>query len=248
MLSERDRTLLAPHLALLRAAQRKLAAAQRAFDDTERQLAESTTDSDWRDRRLLGLFSRDDSRTRRFRQARSDHQAAEAALTAARADYTKYAERIDGLFEPMLSRDDPAYRVRLATVRACDKALHAGEEMRYRIAATLSKPGTGGQPSRGGQTWHEVEFAKLRFAELVTELGTSVPALHQTMDRAAQAVGARTVPRLDAPPGTTTAVVAEQHLRGLQHQLDAALETITRWRAHAEQSRVAALRAAQDEL
>ncbi len=248
MLSDRDRTLLAPHLALLRAAQRKLAAAQRAFDDAERQLAESTTESEWRDRKLLGLFSRDDSRTRRFRQARSDHQAVEAALAAARAEHAKYAERIDGLFEPMLSRDDPAYRVRLATVRACDKALHAGEQMRFQLAATLTKPGPGGQSGRGGQTWHETEFARLRFTEFVTELGTAVPALLHTIDRAAQAVGARTTPRLDAPPGNAPAVAAEQHLRGLQRQLDAAIELVTRWRAHAEQARVAALRAAQDEL
>jgi hypothetical protein len=261
VLSDRDRTLLTPHLALLRTAQKQRAAAQQAFDEAERQLAESTTDTDWRDRRLGGLFSIDDGRTRRFRQARTDRKAAEKALAAAQATYTKYAERMDGLLEPMLTRDDPAYRTHLTAVRACDQALTACERLRHRLAAVLTKPARtarDAKAARGSEAWHEAELARQQFAELVTGLRTTVPALRRTIDRAALSLAeaAGTAPP-DRPALDTTALdrlgsaaglAAEQHLRGLQRQLDAAAETITGWRRRADETRLAALRAASDRL
>ncbi len=249
MLSDRDRTLLAPHLALLRAARRDLAAAQRAFDEAELRLAGSTSDTDWRDRRLGGLFSADDGRTRRFRQARDDHRAAERALTAARAGYTRYAERMDGLLEPMLTRDDPAYRARLADVRACDQALAACHRLQHRLAAVLTKPTP---DARGSAPWHESELARQQVNELVAGLRTAVPALRRAIDRTARAVGEPHPPVLDAAAlnglDRAPAMVTDQHLRGLQRQLTAAAETLTRWRGRADQARSAALRAAHDTL
>lgn len=258
MLSDRDRTLLRPHLALLRAAQQELVVAQQAFDDAERQAAESTMGTDWRDRTLAGLFSIDEGRARRYRQARGARKKGAEALAAARARYTKYAERMDGLLEPILTRDDQVYRTTLAAVRACDQALRAAEEMRFGIATALAKPARDARiakADRANETWHEVEFARRQFGQLVAELRTSVPALSRTIDRAARALAEATGepppgrPALDASAVSDhSTMAAGQHLRGLQLQLDVAIKELARWQARAEQARVAALRAAQDNL
>lgn len=247
MLSDRDRTLLAPHLALLGAAQRELAAAKSAFGEAERQLAESTTGTDWRDRMLGGLLSIDESRARRLRQARAARKAAGAALAAAETRHTTYAERMDGLLEPILIRDDPAYRAKLATVRRCDKALRACEEIRYRLNDGLSKPARypqQGKTGPGTQTWHEAEFARLRVTGLLAELRSSVPELRRTIDQAARAVGEVGRAEVDTIPPARPGLAADQQLRALQRQVDAAFQEISRWRARAEKARAAALRAA----
>jgi len=258
MLSDRDRLLLAPHLSLLRAAQAELATAQRASDEAVRQATASTTGTDWRDRLLGGLLSIDEGRSRRYRQARGDRKAADETLAAARARYTKYAERIDGLLEPILIRDDPEYQRKLAAVRVCDHAGRAAEEMRFRLSSTLARPARSARDTTGVETWHEAEFARQRFGLLVTELRSSVPALRRTIDRAARALAESTGappparPTLDATaaigPGQPTALAAEQHLRRLLVQLDAAVKELTRWRARADETRLAALRAAADAL
>jgi len=258
MLSDRDRLLLAPHLPLLRAAQAELATAQGAYDEADRQATESTTGTDWRDRLLGGLLSIDEGRSRRYRQARGARKAAADALAAARARYTKYAERIDGLLEPMLIRDDPDYQRKLAAVRACDQAVRAAEEMRFRLSSALAKPARNARDAKDGETWHEAEFARQRFDELVAELRMSVPALRRTIDRAARALAEATGvapparPALDATAtmgqGRPMALAAEQHLRGLRIQLDAAVKEVARWRARADETRLAALRAAADAL
>jgi hypothetical protein len=258
MLSDRDRLLLAPHLPLLRAAQAGLATAQQAYDEAERQATASTTGTDWRDRLLGGLLSVDEGRSRRYRQARGARKAADEALAAARAHYTKYAERIDGLLEPILIRDDPDYQRKLAAVRVCDQAVRAAEEMRFRLSSALAKPARNARTGKDGETWHEAEFARRRFDELVAEVRSSVPALRRTIDRAARALaestGAPPPPRpaLEAGAGLgqgrPMAIAAEQHLRGLQIQLDAAVKELSRWRARADATRLTALRAAADAL
>jgi len=251
VLSDRDRTLLAPHLALLRTAQRELAAAKSAFDDAERELAESTTGTDWRDRTLGGLLSIDEGRARRLRQARAARKAAGTALAAAEKRHTTYAERMDGLLEPILIRDDPAYRAKLAAVRRCDQALRACEEIRYRLTDGLTKPAQypqQGRSERGTQKWHEAEFARLRFDGLLAELRSSVPELRRTIDRAARAVGETGGADVDIIPPTGSGPAAQQQLRALQRQVDAAFHEVTRWRARAEKARVAALRAAPGAL
>ena len=261
MLSDRDRLLLAPHLPLLRAAQAELATAQRAYDEAERQATESTTGTDWRDRLLGGLLSVDEGRSRRYRQARGARKAANESLAAARARYTRYAERIDGLLEPMLIRDDPAYQRKVAAVRVCEHAVRAAEEMRFRLSSALTKPAAT-KPARNArdttstETWHEAEFARQRFAELVAELRSAVPALRRTIGRAARAIADSTGappparPALDATAalGQGRPMAAEQQLRGLLVQLDGAIKELSRWRVRADETRLAALRAAADAL
>ncbi len=251
VLSDRDRTLLAPHLALLRTAQRELAAAKSAFEEAERQLAESTTGTDWRDRTLGGLLSIDEGRARRLRQARAARKAAGTALAAAESRHTTYAERMDGLLEPILIRDDPAYQAKLAAVRRCDKALRACGEIRYRLTDALTKPSRYPQQGRsepGTQRWHEAEFARLRFDGLLAELRSSVPELRRTIDRAARAVGEAGRAEVDTIAPTAPGPAAVQQLHALQRQVEAAFQEISRWRARAEKARVAALRAAPDAL
>ena len=273
MLSDRDRLLLAPHLPLLRAAQAELATAQRAHDDAERQATESATGTDWRDRLLGGLLSVDEDRSRRYRRARGARKAADEALAAARARYTKYAERIDGLLEPMLIRDDPDYQRKLTAVRVCEHAVRSAEEMRFRLSSALAKPAPGkpalgkpalGKPARKArdgkdtETWHEAEFARQRFDELVAEVRSSVPALRRTIDRAARALAESTGippparPTLDATgamgQGRPMAMAAEQQLNGLRSQLDIAIKELGRWRTRADEARLAALRAAADAI
>jgi len=258
MLSDRDRLLLTPHLPLLRAAQAELATAQQAFDEAERQATESATGTDWRDRRLGGLLSIDERRSRQYRQARGARKEADEALAAARARYTRYAERIDGLLEPMLIRDDPSYQRKLAAVRVCDHAVRAAEEMRFRLSSTSARPARDTWTPGKGETWHEAEFARRRFDELVAELHSSVPALRRTIDRAARALAESTGappparPTLEAAAamdaGRAMPMAAEQQLRGLQTQLDVAAKELARWRLRADEARLTALRAAADAL
>ena len=252
MLSDRDRTLLAPHLALLRAAQQDLAAAQRVFDDAQQQAAESTMGTDWRDRVLGGLLSVDEGRARRYRQGRGARKNADKALAVAKARYEKYAERVDGLLEPMLAREDPAFRRTLAAVHACDRAIHACDELRFRLGSALPRPAGDAKDDRDSVTWHEAEMGRRRVDEVAAGLGTAIPPLLHTIDRAALAVAEVTggpVPgrvHLDVVTGSGPA--AERRLRDLRRQLEAATKEIGRWRARADDFRVASLRAAHDAL
>ncbi|WP_250002481.1 hypothetical protein [Actinoplanes sp. M2I2] len=254
MLSDRDRTLLAPHLALLRSAQKDLAAARRGFDEAERGLAESSGGTDWRDRMLGGLFSADDGRTQRYRRARDARRAAEKTLAEAEAAYAKYAQRMDGLLDPILTRDDPGFRALLDAVRACDKALRACEGMRRAIAATLRTEAPKGKPVRDSESWHEAEAARRRRTELVDDIRAKGPGLGRTIERAARAVEEVTgeAPRrrieLDTGDVAATGMAVDQRLRALQLQLDGAIKEIGRWRAAADQARASALRAAHDKV
>ncbi|MCY1137664.1 hypothetical protein OWR29_06605 [Actinoplanes sp. Pm04-4] len=235
MLTDRDRVLLAPHLALLRSAEKELAAARRSAEAAARGLTESAGGTDWRDRVLGGLFSADDGRTQQYRKAKDARKAAEKALAEAEAKYAKYAERVDGLVEPMLARDDPGFQAIVAAVRACDKAVRAGEEARRSLSGIL-KPDV-----EKSKVWHEAEFARRRQKELIDELRTRIPGLRRTIERAAQAVG-ETPPAIDDLPAT------ERQLREWQLQLELAIREVTRWRAGADQARAAALRAAHGSL
>ncbi|MCO8273575.1 hypothetical protein M1L60_23550 [Actinoplanes sp. TRM 88003] len=229
MLSDRDRLLLAPHLVSLRAAQKELAAARLSFEAAAQGLTESAGSTDWRDRVLGGLFSADDGRTQRFRQSREAHKTAGKALAEAEAKYAKYAERIDGLLDPLLFRDDPGYRARAEAVGVCDKALSACEKLRWQISSTLKL-----SESR------EDEMARQQRTELLQEMRRQVPGLRRTIERAAQAVG-------ESPPPVGHGPAMRQP-RELRVQLEAAIREIGRWRDDAEQVRVAALRAAHESL
>jgi hypothetical protein len=240
VLSDRDRTLLAPHVALLRAAQKELATARRSFESAEQGLTESAGGTDWRDRLLGGLFSADDGRTQRYRRARDGHRAAQKALAEAEATYAKYAERVDGMLDPLLVRDDPEFRVLAETVRICDKALRACEEMRRRIASIV-KPDVG-RAKDNRIAWHEAEFARRQRDELIQEVRARGPGLRGTIERAARAVG-ESPPPVDDVRGT-----GERQLHESQQQLEAAIREIGRWRASADQARTAALRAAHDSI
>lgn len=240
MLSDRDRTLLAPHVALLRAAQKELATARRSFEAAERALTESAGGTDWRDRLLGGLFSADDGRTQRYRRAREEHRAAQKALAEAESKYAGYAERVDGMLDPLLVRDDPDFRMLVETVRTCDRALRACEEMRRRIASIL-KPDVG--RAKGDRiAWHEAEFARRQRDELIQEVRTRGPGLRRTVERAARAVG-ESPPAIDDVRGA-----GDRQLRESQQQLEAAIREIGRWRALADQARTAALRVAHDSI
>ncbi|MCM4083523.1 hypothetical protein [Paractinoplanes hotanensis] len=240
MLSDRDRTLLAPHVALLRAARKELATARRRFEVAEQGLTESAGGTDWRDRLLGGLFSADDGRTQRYRRARDEHRTARKALAEAESRYAGYAERVDGMLGPLLVRDDPEFRVLVETVRACDKALRACEEMRRGIASIL-KPDVG-RAKDDRIAWHKAEFARRQRDELIQEVRTRGPGLRRTIERAALAVG-EPPPSIDDVRGT-----GDRQLRESQQQLEAAIREIGRWRAGADRARTAALRVAHDSI
>ncbi|MGK5680625.1 hypothetical protein [Actinoplanes sp. URMC 104] len=252
MLSDRDRTLLAPHLALLRRAQKELAEAQRDADEAERKLAASAGSTDWRDRMFGGLFSADDRRTQGFKQARAAQQAAGKALEAARRKHAKYAERMDGLFEPMLTERDSGFRARVDAVRACDRALRQCERMRSRISSVsrdARKQGRG-KGEQGGGSWHEAEFARRRFDETMAEIRASGPALRKAIELAAQAVGepARGTAAIDTSALPAWGPAAQQQVAALNREVELAAKEVARWRKSAERARVQALRAAQDAL
>ncbi|GIM95768.1 hypothetical protein [Paractinoplanes toevensis] len=261
MLTDRDRTLLAPHLNLLRAARSELAAAQATLTDAERRADQSRTGTDWRDRLLGGLLSIDEGRSQRFRGARRDRRTAQAMVDAAMKKYTKYATRMDELLEPILRRDDLAFRRILAAAKECDTAVRAAAGIRGNIDAALARPvsNTGKtKAERDTQAWHEAEFNRLRSTELIAEIRASARALEGLTERAARALGevtgdpAPTSPTLSPVAlsrlGATTGRSAERPLRDLHRQLGGVLTELERWRTRAEEARVAALRAAQDNL
>lgn len=234
-MSDRDRTLLKPYLAMLRLARRELDAAQRSFDQAEQELAGSATGTDWRDRVLGGLFSIDDRRTQRFRRARDAHKAAEKVLAAATERHGKYAAQVDELLEPILASDDPGFRERRGAVLACDKALRACEELRAAMRGTDAKL----------KDKQQAEFAKSLRDDFLRELRSRGPAVRRLVDRAATAVEEVTGEPQPKPVELEFDVRLTDQLR---RQLDVAIEEVGRWRARAEQVRVDALRTAHDTL
>ncbi|GAA2629736.1 hypothetical protein [Paractinoplanes durhamensis] len=257
MLTDRDRTLLAPHLALLRTARSELTSARQSLDDAGRQADDSRGGTDWRDRLFGGLLSVDEGRSRRFRDAKRGRKTAQSAVDEAAKRYAKYATRMDQLLEPMLRRDDPAFRKVLAAIKECDQTLRSCEWLRDHISSALSKPAQNvrqARPERDTSTWHEAEFARRRFDELAAEVQAAVPKLVRSIAVTARAVGEATTGRPPVPVRLNTAGLnrrgraAEQPLRSLQRQLDEAIKEITRWRARADEERTASLRAAQERL
>jgi hypothetical protein len=257
VLTDRDRTLLAPHLALLRNARSDLTAARRALSEADQQVGDSRTGTDWRDRTFGGLFSVDEGRARRFRAARRAHKTAQSSVDEAAKRYAKYATRMDELLEPILRRDDLNFRKLLATIKECDKALHACELVREQISSALARPAQSARKPGGDNesaTWHEAEFARRRFDELAAEVQESVPRLRRALAQAARAVAEATggrppvAPRLDSAQLNRRGRAAEQPLRGLQRQLETAIKEVTAWRARADATRSAALRAAEESL
>ncbi|MBU2667423.1 hypothetical protein KOI35_28320 [Actinoplanes bogorensis] len=245
MLSDEERILLAPHLALLRRAHADLVAAEEALQAADQDRARSAGESDWRDRLLGGLFSADDGRAKRFRQARDSRKAADTTLAEARERYGKYADRVNGMLEPMLVRDDPVIKGLVAAVRACDDALRACQQLSTRIASGVAKPAP---KQREQESWHEAEFGRQRLTELVGEVRAAGPGLRKKVERAAKAVG-MPVP---AVPETgnirTLGPGADQGLREVSRQLDGLAAELARWRKGADTARAAALRAAHDRL
>ncbi|MEU4239799.1 hypothetical protein [Actinoplanes sp. NPDC026619] len=257
MLTPRDRTLLAPHLALLRAARSELAAARLALADAEQQAGDSRSGTDWRDRVLGGLLSVDEGRSRRFRAARRAGKTAQSQVEEASKRYAKYATRMDELLEPILRRDDQFFRRVLAAINECDKALRSCELVREQIGSALARPAQSARRPSGEKdtaTWHEAEFARRRFDELAAEVQQSVPRLRRSIAQAARTVaevtgGRRPVePRLDSGALNRRGRAAEQPLRGLQRQLETAIKEITSWRVRADAARTAALRTAEESL
>jgi hypothetical protein len=257
VLTDRDRTLLAPHLALLRTAQSELTAARRALAEAERQAGDSRTGTDWRDRTFGGLFSVDEGRARRFREARRAARSARTAVEEAAKRYAKYATRMDELLEPMLGRDDPVFRRVLGAIKECDKALRSCESIRDSIVSALARPAQNVRKPTGTKdstAWHEAEFARRRFDELVAEVQAAVPRLRRALSLTARAVAEATGGRPPTPPRLDSAALnrrgraAEQPLRSLQRQLETAVQEVTGWRARAEAARKAALRAAEESL
>jgi hypothetical protein len=257
VLTDRDRTLLAPHLALLRNAKSDLATARRTLEETAHEAGDSRTGTDWRDRVLGGLFSVDEGRARRFRDAKRAQKSAQATVDEAAKRYAKYATRMDELLEPILRRDDLAFRKVLAAIKECDKALKSCEWTRDHISSALSRPAQNARKPTGAKdtaTWHEAEFARRRFDELVAEVQASVPKLRRTLGQTARVVADATggrppvVPRLDSGQLNRRGRAAEQPLRGLQRQLDSVLKEVAGWRGQADAARKAALRAAEESL
>ncbi|WP_127499925.1 hypothetical protein [Actinoplanes solisilvae] len=230
MLTDRDRTLLKPYVAMLRLARNELAAAQRAFDQAERDLAESSSGTDWRDRMLGGLFSADDSRTQRFRQARGGHRAAEKALVAAQARHAKYASQVDELLEPILAGNDPGFRSRRTAVLACDKALKACEDLLASARGSEAKP----------KDKDAAAFAKTLRDDFLKDLKTRGPAVKRLVERAASAVGEAT--------GEPVGPVALEFDVRLNSRLNATIADLKKWRARADEVRAGALQQAHDEL
>ncbi|MBL7257224.1 hypothetical protein [Paractinoplanes lichenicola] len=237
MLSDRDRTLLAPHVALLRRARHDLAAAEAELAEAERDQADSTTLTDWRDRLFGGVLSVDEGRARQYRRSRKTRNAAAKVRDEARVQYEKYAERVDSLLEPMLL-EDAGYRARVDAVRAADKALKACQDMRFRIVSTLAQP-----TQKQQQNWHEAEFGRQRFAEMVAALQQDAPRVRRLVERAGM-----DSPALDTSGLRSTGPAADQALRGLQRQLDTLIKEATEWRSAVERNRLAVLRAAHDSL
>ncbi|MBM2618263.1 hypothetical protein JIG36_22135 [Actinoplanes sp. LDG1-06] len=231
MLSDEERLLLAPHLALLRAAGRELREAERATAEAERDSAAAETGTDWRDRLLGGLFSANDQRSQQYRRARGSRKATEKARDAAREKYETYAVRVDGLLEPLLLREDPAYRAKADAVRACDKALKACEDLRFQIVSTTAK--------RDDKSWHEAEFGRQRVQEVVREVRAEGPRIGRLLERAGVRKGLD-VERLKGP-------AAERGLLDVQRQLDGLIKELADARRRADQDRKVALRAAYDE-
>lgn len=267
MLSDRDRTLLAPHLAKLRVARDELTAARRGLDGAERRLYESRVDTDWRDRSFGGLFSRDSGRTRRYREALRDRKVAASAVERREGRVEHLATGMDSLLDPILARADPAYRLLLAALHECDRALAecrvVGHGVETALDALRTATATSGADVRARQ---DGRFAERRHSDAVARVREAAPGLRKALGDAAHAVRHATsvdpvLPwRLDATsfgrlPVTGHAAGGRQHLlRGrvplqtLHGQLAETAATVLRWRAHAEAARRTALRAAQDLL
>jgi hypothetical protein len=256
VLSDRDRTILAPHLDSLRAARAQLESAQRELRAADRTLGEARAGTDWRDRLLggllggllSGLVSQDEDRSHRYRQARRERAAAARAVSAGEQRIARLAGRTTKLVEPILSRNDQTYKALRAAVRECDDALRECRSMaRFLEAALGSLSSAAREPDTAG---------KRRYTEMVARAQRAAPGLRRAIDTAMGSVDLATGQHPSKPVRLEVTVLrklpdgvaAYRPLRTLRSQVAAAATRLSRQRARAESARKTALTEAADAL
>jgi hypothetical protein len=263
VLSDRDRTTLAPHLTALREARAALETARDELVAASQHLAESTVGTQWLDRHLLGAFSEDKARARRYQDAQRARKTAAAAVSAGEGRVEKLAGRLDKALDPILARTDPAYRVFRTAIRECDEALSRCKSMTRHIEAALdSIDAAAVEPRADPRRERAAAQAARRYREEAAQVRRGAPAMRRAIDSAAATLAAATGRRSaatvelrlrilkDLPDGTSRPrlTTAQRPLRDLRGQLVAATGTVNRWRSQAEDGRRAALTTAREAL
>nr|WP_296071540.1 hypothetical protein [uncultured Actinoplanes sp.] len=253
MLTDRDRALLAPHLARLQRARADLAAAEQAAEAAERRLAESTIGTGILDRWLSGQFSRTPPAARAYHEARRARAGAVAAVDGAKTRITLVHQELHLLIEPMMPRLDPGYDRLVTAVACCDRALAECRAMQNRLAeaTTAIRAAT-----RENSPRRVVGAALRNYKEATAQARNHAPALQQALDTAAVAARARRVgwdaTSLAGLPRAAGDVVSLERLRRsrttvqtLQRHLSHVIVTVSTWRREADAARDRAVRAAR---
>jgi hypothetical protein len=253
VLTDRDRALLAPHLARLDRARADLAAAQQARASAERRLAESTVGTGVLDRWLSGHFSRTPSAAHAYQEARHASVGAAAAVAGAKTRIALVHQELHILIEPMMPRLDPGYPVLTGAIDACDRALAECRAMQTWLAeATIAIRAA----TRRSNSRRVIDAALRKYKEATAQARSHAPALQKALDEAAGSVRGRRVgwdaSALAALPRAANDVVSLERLRRcrttvqtMQKHLSHVVVTVSAWRRETDAARDRAVRAAR---
>jgi hypothetical protein len=256
VLTDRDRALLAPHLARLARARADLAAAHEAAEAAERRLAESTLGTGVLDRWLSGHFSGTPSAARAYHQARHARAGAVAAVDGAKTRITLVHQELHLLIEPMMPRLDPGYDRFVAAIASCDRALAECRAMQNRLAEATMAIRTATRESNPRRL---VGAALRKYKEATAQARNHAPALQQALDTAAVAARGRRIGWDASPlaglPRAADDVVSLERLRRcrttvqtMQKHLSQVIVTLSTWRRETDTARDRAVRAARLQL
>jgi hypothetical protein len=258
VLTQEERTRLAPFLARVRTIRAELAVADQEKIAAAALRKEAKIDSGWRDRSFGGRLSREPARADTYRNARRAWTNAAAASSKLTKRTAKLEQELDRQITPMMPRLDPRYQSLTEAVENYDRAMKHCRNVRRPLAQAIDAARTATKaPGRYDKDRHAAVSAGLQYPKLIAQARRAAPdarlALY-SISQNAQAVGGRSphvawdAVQLDALPSAVDDISTLRQLARTQDRLDRAIHRLRSWRAQAAAAQQRAVPAVRELL
>lgn len=265
MLTKKELSSLAPHLARIRTTRAALARAGPEADAARLRLDGAKNGTGWRVHLFGGRLSREPARARAYHDARRAHARAAAAALRLKRQHARHLRRIDARIRPMMPRLDLDYPRFAIARRHCDRALRECLRMRQRIVtATAMARTASATPGQDDKAARAAERARRQYPQLLTKVLHTASDVGRALDSARRAVRAAggdaqhlawnaalfdPLPQLAADfSARRQPIRGHDPLRRLHSQVNEAIATVDRWRAETRTAEANAVAAARDRL
>lgn len=258
VLTEEERTRLAPFLARVRTVRAELVVADQEKVAAAALKTEAKSGSRRRDRWLGGLISRDRERADAYRNARRASITAAAGWSKLEKQTAKLEQELDEQIKPMMPRLDPGYQRLTDAIKNYDQALKHCHNVRRPLAkATDAARAVTRDSARDDKERHAAVSARLQYTKLIAQAHHAAHdarlALYE-LSQHAQPVGGRSrhvawdAIQLDPLPRTVDDISTLRQLTRAQDKLARTIHTLMSWHARATEAQQRAVQGARELL